>query len=260
MRRRLVLAAGVAALLIGLAPGARATPASVSKNFNFPVHAETDISSAVCDNTGSTIEVGSYLSFGGLSVQVTFKNNVQGTHTVVTTGTATLGVSVPGGLSIPKQPVVGGVGGNPWMSFEYTDASGVPLPGQKPVVLGRCVQGFQTHLSSDLAVPSTASAWVKALECSNKGTTISMTGYKSGAGIRGLLLLDNNINKVVHEAQAAAALRLDLTDIAPVSKGGNAGGAGGNPMIYLRFLGQDPQGHAYNITDDIYLDRCVKLG
>ena len=46
---------------------------------------------------------------------------------------------IPNGsnIVIPKQPPVGGAGGNPIISFQFTDGAD---PITDPVVLGRCVQ------------------------------------------------------------------------------------------------------------------------
>lgn len=41
-------------------------------------------------------------------------------------------------FSFPKQPVLGGVGGNPWISVRFADASGQPMGTE--TLLGRCVQ------------------------------------------------------------------------------------------------------------------------
>lgn len=41
-------------------------------------------------------------------------------------------------LQFPKQPVQGGVGGNPWISVAFADGSGQPLGSE--TLLGRCVQ------------------------------------------------------------------------------------------------------------------------
>ena len=41
-------------------------------------------------------------------------------------------------FSFPKQPVHGGVGGNPWISVRFADASGQPMGPE--TLLGRCVQ------------------------------------------------------------------------------------------------------------------------
>jgi len=48
-------------------------------------------------------------------------------------------VLIPSGLKIviPKQPPLGGAGGNPIISFQFTDGEDAITP---LVVLGRCVQ------------------------------------------------------------------------------------------------------------------------
>jgi hypothetical protein len=41
-------------------------------------------------------------------------------------------------LSFPKQPVQGGVGGNPWISVRFADSAGQQIGPE--TLLGRCVQ------------------------------------------------------------------------------------------------------------------------
>jgi len=41
-------------------------------------------------------------------------------------------------FSFPKQPVQGGVGGNPWISVRFADSAGQPIGSE--TLLGRCVQ------------------------------------------------------------------------------------------------------------------------
>jgi hypothetical protein len=41
-------------------------------------------------------------------------------------------------MQFPKQPVLGGVGGNPWIYLQFIDGQGNALSGER--LLGRCVQ------------------------------------------------------------------------------------------------------------------------
>ncbi len=47
-------------------------------------------------------------------------------------------MAVVGAMSFPKQPVQGGVGGNPWISVRFADSAGQPIGSE--TLLGRCVQ------------------------------------------------------------------------------------------------------------------------
>ena len=248
------LALGATVSVLGAAV-AWAQPQQVSQNFNVPVRAEVDATAVQCDNTGSTVEIGGTINVGGAAVRLTFKNNVKGTHQLTTTGTASFDITpANGGVSLPKQPVRGGVGGNPWLSFQFTDSAGKALSDR--ILLGRCVQGLTlNHVSHSFGLASNASALAQALDCSNKGSTISLGTSHTRGALNGVLYMDNNLNKVVHEETTAARLSVSLTTAQTIRKGGSVGGPGGNPLISLQFVGQNgPIGSAVN------LGRCVKLG
>jgi hypothetical protein len=245
----------VATVLTTGVMAAGAQSASVSQNFSVKAHVELDATAVQCDNTGSTVVFSGTVTLGGTTIQVTFENNFKGTHKIVKTGEADLEITPAGGsVTLPKQPVLGGVGGNPWLSFQFTDDNGNALSDR--ILLGRCVQGVTlNHVSQDLALGADASALAQALDCSNKGTTVSLTGNEDRGGLNGILYMDNNKNKVVHEYQTAAALSISLTPAITVQKQGNVGGPGGNPIILLQFVGDN--GALGPIAD---LGRCVQLG
>jgi hypothetical protein len=256
VKRRVLAVAGMSVIAIGFsAVGASAQAAQVSQSFKLTAHADLSATAAQCDNTGSTVDISGTITIGGVTVQVTFKNNVKGTHTIVKTGDADLEITPAGGsVSVPKQPVFGGVGGNPWLSFQFTDDNGNPT--SERILLGRCVQGLAlNHISTDLLLGAGASALAQGLDCSNRGTTVSLTGTANHGAINGVLYLDNNKNKVVHEVATAAAVGITLTPAVTVQKQGNVGGAGGNPLISLQFLGDN--GALGPVVD---LGRCVKIG
>jgi hypothetical protein len=253
-RYLVALALGAAVSLVGGAI-AWAQPAQVSRSFTLPVRADVDATSVQCDNTGSTVEISGSLTLGGVAVRLTFKNNVQGTHQVTTTGTASVEVTpANGGISLPKQPVFGGVGGNPWLSFQFTDSAGKALSNR--ILLGRCVQGLAlNHVSQNLGLTANAGALAQALDCSNRGSTISLGTSQTRGALNGVLYMDNNKNKVVHEETTAARLSVSLTTAQTIQKQGSVGGPGGNPLISLQFLGQNGP-----IGSEVDLGRCVKLG
>ena len=80
------------------------------------------------------------LAYEGLGVQVIFRNNdnpVGGPHEATRSQTLSI---IPPGLSFtfPKQPVQGGVGGNPWILAGFLDGGGAKV--SDATLLGRCVQ------------------------------------------------------------------------------------------------------------------------
>ncbi|HXJ61467.1 MAG TPA: hypothetical protein VNU68_32905, partial [Verrucomicrobiae bacterium] len=65
------------------------------------------------------------------------RNNVKGTHTAEDAREVSL-ILDGSSITLPKQPVNGGVGGNPLISLQFLDDQGQPIG--EPVLLGRCVQ------------------------------------------------------------------------------------------------------------------------
>ncbi len=94
-----------------------------------------------CENSpGPYISFTSGVTMAGLSARIIFRNNdnpVGGPHEADVTRNAAV---IPAGLSLtfPKQPVLGGVGGNPWIFAGFTDVHGTALGD--PTLLGRCEQ------------------------------------------------------------------------------------------------------------------------
>src|SRR5438093_13121845 len=166
--------ASLVLLCLGLVSVAHATT-SVSATFETPVNVQTSISTSGCSNSpGPTITLQGALSLGGIGVKLLFENNVIGTHTYTVESTASATV-IPQGQSIqiPKQPVLGGVGGNPYIWIQFMDGHDNPLSSMN--FLGRCVQGLFTT-SADFTIPSTAMAQVSAADRRNTGSHITLSG------------------------------------------------------------------------------------
>ena len=131
--------ASIVLICLGLLSVAHATT-TVSATFETPVNVQTSISTSGCSNSpGPTITLQGALSLSGMGVKLLFENNVIGTHTYTVESTASATV-IPQGQSIqiPKQPVLGGVGGNPWIFLQFTDGKGNVVSDS--FLLGRCVQ------------------------------------------------------------------------------------------------------------------------
>lgn len=133
----------------------------VSVQFNMPVHiylgrcvqgltvdrdcrnealAGIVIAGGDCNN-----QPGPYISFeGGLTLsgpkaRLIFRNDVEGTHTKIVQSTADVTILPEGTpVVVPKQPVSGGSGGNPFIWIQLLQGNG-DLIGD-PFFLGRCVQ------------------------------------------------------------------------------------------------------------------------
>src|SRR5439155_565840 len=147
--------------------GASARAVTVSATVDLPAVVDTSATVQSCtNNPGPFINLQGELVLGGISGRFIFRNNVQGTHTHVEDVTMDV-VVIPSGLTIrnnvqgphirtddvtvdvevlppgqsiqfPKQPPLGGVGGNPRIYFQLLDGSGNPLSGE--YYLGKCVQ------------------------------------------------------------------------------------------------------------------------
>src|SRR5881409_3644921 len=171
--RRTALAV-LALLSISLAGVAQGT-VQVSSSMQMPVHLTTDATASGCDNSpGPTITLQGAIALGGLGVVLVFQNNLKGTHTAEFQTTAKVEV-IPAGetVQIPKQPVLGGVGGNPFIWLQFMDGHNSALTSE--IYLGRCVQGF-FQASADFSIPSIASATVSSGSCDNTSSTITLSG------------------------------------------------------------------------------------
>ena len=91
------------------------------------------------NNPGPYINVSGSVSFSGVKARFIFRNQrtAGAPHEAIATVDLTA-IQEGFTLRFPKQPVLGGVGGNPWISVRFASAEGQPL-GEE-VLLGRCVQ------------------------------------------------------------------------------------------------------------------------
>jgi hypothetical protein len=233
-----ILAATSAAIVAApfLVSSADATQ-TVTQHFTVPGHATVDVLSdqSWCDNTGPHITLSSDVSLGGFGVELTFKNNVKGTHTYQTVGQAELSLVSNTGSSSPqinKQPPLGGVGGNPWIY--YVDPTGAGF------FIGRCVQDgkigvTQGHFSTNFDVAAFSTLTVSSLSCSNKGSSLSI-GSDNGTGdVNGKLVFANSnlgLNpQHINDSDVGASWSFTEFGAQHIKKGGNVGGPGGNPLV-----------------------------
>jgi len=223
---------------------------------------DLDITFDGCTNhPGPTITFTGLSGLSGQEVKILGKNNVKGTHVtdpaIVATVTETL--SDPAGIQLPKQPVQGGVGGNPWIYFQPTFEDGSPLG---PVLLlGRCVQGLR-HAHFDFDWLSLLDMNVDTDSCLNSpGPTIRLSGlFDSGPGVKGNLLFSNQqlskIPRHLAEKEGVVTFTLVPKPGSPTSfdKRPPFGGAGGNPLIFAQLLQEGVE-----VGDEMFLNRCNKL-
>jgi hypothetical protein len=93
------------------------------------------------NNPGPFITFRGGMSLSGLAARIIFRNNdnpVGGPHRAEAVVERTL-VAAGTTITFPKQPSLGGVGGNPWIWMQLRGADGTALTDE--ILLGRCVQG-----------------------------------------------------------------------------------------------------------------------
>ncbi|MBK5305959.1 MAG: hypothetical protein JJD92_04645 [Frankiaceae bacterium] len=248
-RSRFLLAATAVTLMLPLAGTASAgkpvsggggggsTGKSYTTSFQLPVKANVAVGEdSWCDNSGPHITLYTDNMFDGLAANVLFsKNKNDAWHNPaegesfaalgLSTGTATAG--------LPKQPPLGGVGGNPFIYIQ-PDAS-----VEDYYYIGRCVQdGKIGHLnhgrwSVDTNVLATLALSLQALDCSNKGSSLSLGTETSADAPTGNIVMSNSdmgLNPQ-HIASVAGAFGFALGQGLKIKKGGGVNGVGGNPYI-----------------------------
>ena len=226
----------------------------VSAGFDHPVRVDATVDTSGCKNWGGpTITFGGNLSLGGLNARVIFSNNAKGTHTATVLSQFDVTLLPEGSaIEISKQPVRGGVGGNPHIYLQFHDGNGGNL--SQEFYLGRCVQG--RRISADLLSEAVARATVQAGGCENSGGPfITLGGDITLAGLYARFIFRNNL-KGTHTAEASrdVAIVLEGSTIT-LPKQPVRGGVGGNPLVSLQFL----DGNGDPIHDPVLLGRCNKI-
>jgi hypothetical protein len=229
----------------------------VKANVGIPGHFFLEAETEGCENNpGPQISLNGELTLGGLDGKLIFRNNRQGTHEAEEDVTASIVLLEEGeSITFAKQPPLGGVGGNPWISLEMTDGAFKPISDEVP--LGRCVQGLMTS-SMDLLFGALAQCDVTTADCSNSGgPTITIDGDLRLGGLNANLIFRNNA-KGTHEREEETEVSIVIvpndSEIS-IPKPPPLGGAAGNPYIFFVFT--DGAGNA--VSDEFYLGRCVQM-
>ena len=251
MRRTLFT---VAALTLALA----ATASAASLNANFKQTAKvslTAIPSGCENNPGPYITLNGAISLSGVTAKIILTNNAKFTH-VASAQTSADVVLIPAGesITIAKQPSRGGVGGNPWIYFQFTDCKGGTLGS--PIKLGRCVQGLG-NVNGSFGIPTAVAAALTGGCENNPGPFITLGGDLRMGGLCGRIILTNNA-KFTHVAAEDVVVDCTLLEDGKTitfAKQPPLGGAGGNPHIWVQFTG----GNGEQLCAPIYVGRCVQL-
>jgi hypothetical protein len=249
---RAPVAAFVAATL-ALSGIARADQ-QVTAHFSMAMQVNATVTETGCQNSpGPQITLDGEIVLGGVQVCLIFQNNTKGTHRkVVTYATNVVLIPLGGAITLPKQPVQGGVGGNPHIWIQFHDGAGNDLTDE--IYLGRCVQGLS--ISPSFLSEVVALADMAALDCRNHpGPTISVGGTLTFSGLHARFIFRNNL-RGTHTAE-------DTRDVELIVEGSEItipkqpvlGGAGGNPLISVQFK----DGAGKSIGAPVQLGRCVQL-
>jgi hypothetical protein len=245
------------------APSAAVTttgPHTIGTSFTMPMRVRASLSATGCDNSpGPQVTLSGGMTLGGLGIDVTFRNNDKGTHTYTddTHADATL-LPAGGDVTIPKQPVLGGTGGNPFISVQFVDGNGNAMTDE--IYLGRCVQG-PVAVSADFSQLATALAEYAVTDCSNNpGPFITLNGGVTlGPGVKARIIFRNNDNPVGGPHQNSQSMQdigiLEAGHAIQFPKQPVLGGVGGNPWILAQFQDDAQQ----PIGDQVMLGRCVQL-
>jgi hypothetical protein len=211
------------------------------------VNGNVDVS---CDNKGPTITFSGIIAKDTCDATVTFSNNEKGTHTATEIVEATVKISTGDVIEFAKAPPLGGVGGNPHIFF---------LPDcdyDKAIYLGRCVQGGE-DLNFDTILDYFGDFEVTEGDCSNNpGPFINLEGELIlTANVEGCFVFKNNVNNPQHIRQEDGDISVMVTILEAgekitIPKQPVRGGAGGNPLIYVKACG----------SEEVALGRCVQLG
>lgn len=245
----------VAALVA--APGVHAVQ-QVGQDFTMPMKIRTTVESFECYNSpGPQITFQGGMLLDALNLRLIFRNNInKDVHTREEVVTSDVGLIEEGQeIVLPKQPVEGGVGGNPYIYFQLVDTNNGALTD--PALLGRCVQGLFQPVA-DIAKEVAAAARLTVSQCENSpGPYIRVDGEMSvSPGIKARFIFKNNKNKDVHTAEAVRDLLLVANgETVQFPKQPVEGGVGGNPYISTQFL----DGNGEPIGTETLLGKCVQL-
>jgi hypothetical protein len=225
-----------------------------SQNVSLPASTTVTINEGDCTNSGGPqVTLEGVIRLGSICAKVILSNNAKGTHTATVVKEYTVSLALDRSITIPKQPVRGGVGGNPHIWLQFTNGSGGAM--SEEIYLGRCVQGL--NVSRDLINEALINANVEATSCSNSGgPNITLGGEIVLSGINAKLIFRNNL-KGTHTAEATSNVRLIAEGTKLVlPKQPSSGGVGGNPLISLQFVNCQT---GATLGDPILLGRCNQL-
>jgi hypothetical protein len=224
-----------------------------------PVSVNATFTAEACSNNpGPRITFEGVAAVGGFGVEMTFTNNMKGTHSYTADNVVDLTFQNAGDpIVIPKQPSRGGVGGNPFIWVQFVDAAGKPTSPE--YYLGRCVQGNRYGFNHAQSTSALGNAEFEITSCENSpGPFINVTAGLEYEGLGLRIIFRNNDNPVggPHEATRSDAMTVIPSGLSyTFPKQPSQGGVGGNPWIFAGFT--DGAGTA--VGEATLLGRCEQL-
>lgn len=193
-----------------------------------------------CDNKGSQVTLSGNITINKTLpvARIELWNSPPGSKTAsLLTAYAVQLESPNGGVlndSLPKQPSLGGVGGNPyfWFGLEGEALSQAQF-------LGRCVsQSTPAKINRKFNQAAIVSLALSQLDCNNTGgPNITITSGRSENAVVGNIIETNNAKGTLLATDVAAKLGIVFANgSVSVPKSVAAGGAGGNPLVKVQFL------------------------
>ena len=231
-----------------------------NNNIALPAAVTASLEAEECSNNpGPRITLSGFTAVGGFGVAMRFTNNMKGTHEAGAENNVSLAVTPVGEpISIPKQPVLGGAGGNPFMWVQFTDAAGRAT--SEEIYIGRCVQGERYGFTRALNTSAAATVQFAVESCENSpGPFISLGGGVALGGLGARVIFRNNDNPVGGPHENDETVR-EVTLIGAgssytIPKQPVLGGVGGNPWIFAGFL--NAAGDA--LGSQTLIGRCEQL-
>jgi hypothetical protein len=227
---------------------------NVTARLSIPMEVNGTVNETGCNNSGGPqVTLAGEIVLGGIQAELVFQNNVKGTHQATASyGTNVVLIPLGAAIKIPKQPVNGGVGGNPHIWIQFHDGAGNNLTEE--TYLGRCVQGLSVNAGFIRDV--IALAEVISADCSNSpGPTVTIGSTITFSGLHARFIFRNNV-KGTHTAEQVrdVALVVNGSELT-IPKQPVQGGVGGNPLISLQFV----DGDGNELDDPVVLGRCTQL-
>src|SRR5439155_5809446 len=153
---------------------ATAAAPEVRQEFSMPVHATATAQLSGCNSAqGVSVSLDGQLALAGLGARLTFYNNQKGTQSATIVAQGEAGV-IPAGttITIPRQPGVTEVRGNPSVFVQLVDGSDRPVTSG--AALGACGDALASF-TSDFALPAAARATLTSCE-NSPGPNITLSG------------------------------------------------------------------------------------